>query len=117
VVALLRPLARQHLTGAARSAFDVTNRLLGVLAAAAAAGTLLLGVNYYFLDGAPTIFPQAGLAYGGAINSGLFLALASLVLLVGQLGLARMRAGQPAVDATSEERVPTLAGVRESSLD
>lgn len=82
IVELLRPFADRH-GGWLAATFKVGERLLDILAPLAAAGTLMLGLSYYFLDGAPALLPTASIAYGGALNSGFLLALGSIVLLLG----------------------------------
>jgi hypothetical protein len=57
-------------------------RLLIVLGALAAVGTVLLGITYYLLDGAPFQGFMPSIAFDGALDPGLQLALGSLVLLV-----------------------------------
>ncbi len=71
LVALLRPLAEHSLSGRSASIFVSGDRLLERLAPLAAAGAGLLGV-------VPNI------AFGGSIDSGLFFAVASVVLIVSQ---------------------------------
>jgi hypothetical protein len=82
---LLRPLAEAHLVGSIWTVFAVTDRLVTSLAPLAAAGAGLLGLSYYLLDGAPTIWFTSSLAYGGAVAPGMVIALASLVLVVAQV--------------------------------
>lgn len=85
LIALLRPLARRHLAGRRATAFALVARLIDLLAPVAAAGTALLGLSFFFLDGLPTPWFTPGIAYGGALDTGLFLATASVVLLVSRL--------------------------------
>ncbi|HEX6543260.1 MAG TPA: hypothetical protein VF040_16005 [Ktedonobacterales bacterium] len=85
LLALLRPLAETHLSGRLWEFFAVTDRLVTMLAPIAAGGALVMGLNYYLLDGAPTLWFQPSLAYGGAIAQEMTLALASLVLVVAQV--------------------------------
>ncbi|MEO8972113.1 MAG: hypothetical protein ABI406_11010, partial [Ktedonobacteraceae bacterium] len=59
-------------------------RLIEKLAPFAAIGAGLLGLSFFFLDGMPSPWFVSGIAYGGAINTGLFLAAASAILVVGQ---------------------------------
>ena len=84
-VVLLRPLARRYLSGRWEAAFDFVARLLDWLAPAAAAAAGLLGLSFFFLDGLPSPWFAPSIAYGGAIDTGLFLAAASMVLLVGRV--------------------------------
>jgi hypothetical protein len=65
--------------------FAYGDRLLQRLAPLAALGAGLLGVSYFFLDGLPAPWFVPSIAFGGSIDNGLFLAAASVVLVVGQL--------------------------------
>ena len=85
LVALLRPLAGRHLRGRSTTLFVFGDRLLGRLALFAALGAGLLGVSYFFLDGLPAPWFIPSVAFGGSIDPGLFLAVASVVLIVSQL--------------------------------
>ena len=58
-----------------------TRRVLIVLGTLAAVGTVLLGITYYLLDGAPFQGFMPSIAFDGALDPGLQLALGSLVLL------------------------------------
>jgi hypothetical protein len=89
---LLRPLFEAHTHGRLWKAFAVTDRLVMMLAPVAAAGAALLGLSYYLLDGAPTLWFTPSLAYGGAIAPGMVVALASLVLVIAQV--SNMRTGR-----------------------
>lgn len=91
LLALLRPLAERYLHGTLAVIFAVGFRLLELLAPLAAAGAGLLGLSYFFLDGLPTPWFTPSIAYGGAIDTGLFLAAASVVLVVGQMTQRRQR--------------------------
>jgi hypothetical protein len=84
LVALLRPLARHFLSGTGAAMFVYGDRLLERLAPLAAAGAGLLGTSYFFLDGLPKPWFVPSIAFGGSIDPGLFLAAASVVLIVGQ---------------------------------
>jgi hypothetical protein len=84
-VALLRPLAGRSLSGTSVAMFVFGDRLLERLAPLAAAGAGLLGISYFFLDGLPKPWFVPSIAFGGSIDPGLFLAAASVVLIVGQL--------------------------------
>ena len=53
--------------------------------AIAALGMGLLGVSYFFLDDLPTPWFVPSVAFGGSIDTGLFLAVASVILVVSQL--------------------------------
>lgn len=56
-------------------------RTLAWLALAAALATALMGLSFYLLDGAPSQWPIPSVAFGGALDTGLMLALGSAVLL------------------------------------
>ena len=84
LVALLRPLAGRYLSGRSVRLFGYGDRLLERLAPLAAAGVGLLGVSYFFLDGLPKPWFVPNIAFGGSIDTGLFFAAASVVLIVGQ---------------------------------
>ena len=60
-------------------------RLVETLAPLAAIGAGLLGLSYFFLDGLPKPWFVPTIAFGGSIDMGLFLAAASVVLVVGQV--------------------------------
>jgi hypothetical protein len=92
LVTLLRPLAERYLNLRAALAFSYGARLLDLLAPAAAIGAGLLGLSFFLLDGLPSPWFAPGIAYGGAIDTGLFLAIASVVLVAGQLLQRRQRA-------------------------
>lgn len=85
LVALLRPLASRRLAGRWEAAFDALARVLDRLAPIAAAGAGLLGLSFFFLDGLPSPWFAPSIAYGGAVDTGLFLAAASVVLLVSRI--------------------------------
>ena len=85
LVALLRPLAGRYLSGTSATMFVFGDRLLKRLAPIAAIGAGLLGVSYFFLDGLPKPWFVPSVAFGGSIDTGLFLAVASVVLIVSQL--------------------------------
>jgi hypothetical protein len=84
LVALLRPLAGRSLSGRSATLFVYSDRLLERLAPLAAAGAGLLGVSYFFLDGTPSPWFVPSIAFGGSIDTGLFFAAASVVLIVSQ---------------------------------
>ena len=85
LVALFRPLAGRYLSGTGARMFVFGSRLLQRLALIAAIGAGLLGVSYFFLDGLPQPWFVPSVAFGGSIDTGLFLAVASMVLIVSQL--------------------------------
>lgn len=82
---LLRPVFEARASGRLWAVFATTDRLVAALAPYAAGGAGLLGLSYYLLDGAPTLWFTPSLAYGGAIAPGMVLALASLALLIAQV--------------------------------
>jgi len=84
LVALLRPLAGRYLSGTIATLFGYGDRLLERLAPLAAIGAGLLGISYFFLDGLPKPWFVPSIAFGGSIDTGLFLAAASVVLVVSQ---------------------------------
>lgn len=59
-------------------------RILEKLAPLAATGAGILGLSYFFLDGLPKPWFVPSIAFGGSIDTGLFLAVASVILLVSQ---------------------------------
>ena len=85
LVALFRPLAGRYLSGTGARMFVFGSQLLERLALIAAIGAGLLGVSYFFLDGLPQPWFVPSVAFGGSIDTGLFLAIASMVLIVSQL--------------------------------
>ena len=85
LVALLHPLSGRYLRGMSATLFVYGDRLLERLAPLAATGAGLLGISYFFLDGLPKPWFVPSIAFGGSIDPGLFLAAASVVLIVGQL--------------------------------
>jgi len=85
LVTLFRPLAGRYLRGTSATMFVFGDRLLERLAPIAAIGAGLLGVSYFFLDGLPEPWFVPSVAFGGSIDTGLFLAVASVVLIVSQL--------------------------------
>jgi len=91
LVALLRPLAERHLKGTLAGVFALGVHLLDLLAPIVAAGAGLLGLSFFFLDGLPTPWFAPSIAYGGTIDTGLFFAAASVVLLVSLLAQRRQQ--------------------------
>ncbi len=85
LLALLRPLAGRSLSGTSATLFASGARLIERLAPLAAIGAGLLGVSYFFLDGLPGPWFIPSIAFGGSIDTGLFLAAGSAILVVGQL--------------------------------
>jgi thiosulfate dehydrogenase [quinone] large subunit len=88
----LRPQFETRARGRLWEIFALTDRLVMGLAPLAAVGAGLLGLSFYLLDGASTIWFTPSLAYGGAIAPELVLALASLVLVAAQV--VRPRTGR-----------------------
>lgn len=84
LLALLRPLTKRFLTGTSAVLCENSIRLIEKLAPLAAIGAGLLGLSFFFLDGMPSPWFVSSIAYDGAINTGLFLAVASAILVVGQ---------------------------------
>jgi uncharacterized membrane protein YphA (DoxX/SURF4 family) len=85
VSVLLRPVVERRLAGRLRHHALEAMRLSERLAPIAAAGAGLMGLSFFLLDGVPSPFPQPSIAYGGALDVGLFLALGSVVLLAAAL--------------------------------
>jgi len=84
LLALLRPLIERSLGGRNEAMFMSGLRLFERLAPIAALGAGLLGLSYFFLDGLPKPWFVPSIAFGGSIDIGLFLAAASVVLVVSQ---------------------------------
>ncbi len=84
LLALLRPLAGRYLGEPPAAVFLFGAQLFERLAPLAATGAGLLGLSYYLLDGAPAPWFVPSIAFGGAMNAGLFLAVASVILVVSQ---------------------------------
>jgi hypothetical protein len=82
---LLRPVVERRIAGRLRLHALEAMRLSERLAPIAAAAAGLMGLSFFLLDGVPSPFPQPSIAYGGALDVGLFLALGSVVLLVAAL--------------------------------
>jgi hypothetical protein len=84
LLALLRPLAGRYLGETPGAVFLLGAKLFERLAPLAATGAGLLGLSYFLLDGAPEPWFVPSIAFGGAVNARLFLAAASVVLIVSQ---------------------------------
>jgi hypothetical protein len=84
LLALLRPLVQRSRGGRSAAMFMSGFRLVERLAPLAAIGAGLLSLSYFFLDGLPRPWFVPGIALGGSIDMGLFLAAASVVLVVSQ---------------------------------
>jgi uncharacterized membrane protein YphA (DoxX/SURF4 family) len=89
LVTLARPMAERRLSGPLAAVFALGARLLDVLAPLAALGTLALGLNYWVMDGMPSLGFTPNIAYGGAIDAGMFLALGSVAIAAGALANRR----------------------------
>jgi hypothetical protein len=85
-------------------------RLLIVLGALAAVGTVLLGTTYYLLDGAPFQGFMPSIAFDGALDPGLQLALGSLVLLAA--GSVNYRSRRRRAQGGQQAKVRRLAAMR-----
>ena len=84
LLALLRPLVERSRGGRSAAMFMSGFQLVERLAPLAALGAGLLGLSYFFLDGLPKPWFVPSIAFGGSIDMGLFLAAASVVLVVSQ---------------------------------
>ncbi len=84
LLALLRPLVERSRGGRSAAMFMSGFRLVERLAPLAAIGAGLLGLSYFLLDGLPKPWFVPGIAFGGSIDMGLFLAAASVILVVSQ---------------------------------
>src|SRR5262249_51563537 len=60
----------------------------------AAAGTVLFGLSFYLLDGAPAFWPLPSIAFGGAVDTGLLLAALAAPLALGP-ALSWLRRREP----------------------
>jgi hypothetical protein len=83
LAALLRPILERYLAPETRPWLARGSRTLDALAVAAAAGTVLLGLSFYLLDGAPAFWPLPSIAFGGAVDTGLLLAALATPLALG----------------------------------
>ncbi len=83
LVALLWPTLERRLTPETRPWVARGRRTVDALAIAAAAGTVLLGLSFYLLDGAPAFWPLPSVAFGGAVDTGLVLAALATPLALG----------------------------------
>lgn len=81
LVALLAPVLRGRLAPSAAHWLALSERAMAWLAPAAALGAGLMGLSFYLLDGAPSQWFMPSVAFGGALDTGLMLALSSVVLL------------------------------------
>ncbi len=78
---LVAPPLERRTPPALTHAIALVRRALAALGLLATIGAVLLGVTYYLLDGAPWQGFMPSVAFNGALDPGLFLALGSLVLL------------------------------------
>lgn len=99
LLALLRPLVERSLGGRSAAMFKSGFRLVEGLAPLAAIGAGLLGLSYFFLDGLPKPWFVPSIAFGGSIDTGLFLAAASVVLVVSQFMQQHQRRRISEIDA------------------
>ena len=83
LMALLRPALERRLAPEARSWLPPAHRTVDMLAVAAAAGAVLLGLSFYLLDGALAFWPLPTIAFGGAVDTGLLLAALAAPLALG----------------------------------
>jgi hypothetical protein len=90
---LVRPVLERRLATEARRWLVPALRTVDALALAAAAGSALLGLSFYLLDGMPAFWPVPSIAFGGAVDAGLLLAALALPLLLTPL-LAWLRRGR-----------------------
>jgi uncharacterized membrane protein YphA (DoxX/SURF4 family) len=82
LVTLLAPVARRRLASEAARWLTRGQRAIEWLAAGAALGAGMMGLTFYLLDGAPSHWFMPSVAFGGALDTGLLLAMGSAVLLV-----------------------------------
>jgi hypothetical protein len=83
LMALLWPALERRLAPEARPWLAHGRRTGDALAVAVAAGTVLLGLSFYLLDGAPAFWPLPSIAFGGAVDTGLLLAALAAPLALG----------------------------------
>jgi uncharacterized membrane protein YphA (DoxX/SURF4 family) len=91
ILPLLAPAIRRRLPPETSRWLTRSQRLIGWLAAGAALGTVLMGLSFYLLDGAPSPWIMPSIAFGGALDTGLLLALGSTLLLADNLAAAWLR--------------------------
>ena len=98
LVTLLAPVARRRLASSADAARWLTRGKYAIewLAAGAALGAGLMGLTFYLLDGAPSQWFMPSIAFGGALDSGLMLAVGSAVLLADAAAGGLFRRGHAA---------------------
>jgi hypothetical protein len=81
ILPLLAPTIRRRLAPETRRWLTRSQRLIGWSVAGAALSTVLMGLSFYLLDGAPSPWIMPSIAFGGALDTGLLLALGSALLL------------------------------------
>lgn len=84
LLTLLMPLFQRVRVKTVVKGFIATQTLVEKLAPFAAGGAGMLGLSFFLLDGTPLPWFEPSIAYGGSIDTGLFLALGSLILLISQ---------------------------------
>jgi uncharacterized membrane protein YphA (DoxX/SURF4 family) len=96
LVTLLAPVARRWLASEAARWLTRGQRATEWLAAGAALGAGMMGLTFYLLDGAPSQWFMPSVAFGGALDTGLMLAVGSAVLLADAAAGGLFRRGHPA---------------------
>jgi hypothetical protein len=94
VAALLAPGLARRLGPWAAGWVARGHQIVDGLAVGAAAGAGIMGLSFYVLDGMPAPWFMPSIAYNGALDAGLLLALGSAILLVSALGEWRGRRGR-----------------------
>lgn len=79
---LLAPFVQRLHAHTVVKLFTATRTLVEKLAPLAAGGAGMLGLSFFLLDGMPLPWFEPSIAYGGSIDTGLFLAAGSLILLI-----------------------------------
>jgi hypothetical protein len=103
LLALFRLLVERSIGGRNAAIFVSGFRLAERLAPIAALGAGLLGLSYFFLDGLPKPWFIPSIAFGGSIDMGLFLAAASVVLVVSQFVQGHQRGRISEKDAANTQ--------------
>jgi hypothetical protein len=81
VIALVSPLVERRLAPELARWIGRGRRLVAWLALGAAAGGALMGLSFYFIDGAPSQWVMPSVAYGGVLDPGLMVLLGCVALL------------------------------------